>query len=152
MNEVTITTRTTEETIRLGHKLGANLRGGEIIELISDLGGGKTTLAKGITKGAGSRDLVSSPSFTICNEYQCLKFKIYHFDFYRLSEPGIVRRELEEVMDNPNSVIILEWPEVVENVIPKEHIVIRIESPAKDNRDLTIKYTKDLKYLTEGLK
>lgn len=152
MNEVTITTNRAEETISLGHKIGANLRGGEIIELASDLGGGKTSLAKGIVKGAGSQDLVSSPSFTICNEYKCLKFKIYHFDFYRLSEPGIVRRELEEVMNNPSSVIILEWPEVVENVIPKEHIVIQIDSPGKNNRDLTIKYTKDLKYIVAGLK
>jgi tRNA threonylcarbamoyladenosine biosynthesis protein TsaE len=152
MNEVTITTKSSEETTRLGYQLGANLRGGEIIELASDLGSGKTTLAKGIAEGAGCQDLVSSPSFTICNEYICPKFKIYHFDFYRLSDPGIVRRELEEVMGSQTNVIIIEWPEVVESVLPCEHIVIQIKSPDVDNRRLTIKYTKDLKHIAEGLK
>lgn len=152
MNEVTITTNSSEETFNLGVKLGENLKGSEIIELVSDLGGGKTTLVKGLAKGAGSKELVSSPSFTLCNEYICPKFKIYHFDFYRLSDPGIVRRELEEVMGSPGDVIIIEWPEVVDNVIPTEHIVINIQSPDKNERILTIKYPNGLNYLTKGLK
>jgi tRNA threonylcarbamoyladenosine biosynthesis protein TsaE len=152
MHQLTLTTKSSEETVKLGRMLGENLDGGEIIELASDLGSGKTTLVKGIAVGAGSRELVSSPSFTICNEYACSKFKIYHFDFYRLSDPGIVRRELEEVIGSRSSVIIIEWPEVVTNVLPNEHIVIQIKSPGVNSRRLTIKYTKDLKYITKGLK
>src|ERR1700722_299415 len=85
-------------TLVLGRTLGQNLKGGEAIELSSDLGGGKTALVKGLANGAGSQDLVSSPSFTICNQYNTPKFVIYHFDFYRLSDPGIIARELSEVI------------------------------------------------------
>ncbi len=152
MHQLTLTTKSSEETVKLGRILGENLNGGEIIELASDLGSGKTTLVKGIAEGAGSKELVSSPSFTICNEYPCSKFKIYHFDFYRLSDPGIVRRELEEVIGSRSNVIIIEWPEVVESVLPNEHIVIKIQSPDIESRRLSIKYTKDLKYVAKGLK
>src|SRR3989344_5721785 len=88
------------ETENLASKIGRALKGGELIELVSDLGGGKTTFVRGLAKGMGSRDHVSSPTFTICNTYK-VKSKsshaaqeLWHFDFYRLHEAGLIEHEL----------------------------------------------------------
>ncbi|HEY1646074.1 MAG TPA: tRNA (adenosine(37)-N6)-threonylcarbamoyltransferase complex ATPase subunit type 1 TsaE, partial [Candidatus Saccharimonadales bacterium] len=137
-----------EQTFNLGKALGANLIGGEVIELVSDLGGGKTTLTKGIALGAGSQELVSSPSFTICNEYACPKFKIYHFDFYRLNDPGIIKRELAEVIDDPDKVVVIEWPEAVENILPQKLLTVSIKTTEQNAREVTLSYPKELEYLT----
>jgi len=63
----------------------------EIIELRSDLGGGKTTFTQGLAAGAGSKDAVSSPTFTLKKIYRAGELHIYHYDFYRLNEPGILK-------------------------------------------------------------
>src|ERR1700679_221405 len=98
-----------EETIGLAAAIGGRLRGGEVIELASDLGGGKTTFVRGLAQGAGSGDTVSSPSFTLTNQYEAGDLTIYHFDFYRLLEAGIVRDELAEVLADPQAVVVVEW-------------------------------------------
>ena len=135
----------------MGKIIGGNLRGGEVIELLSDIGGGKTTISKGIAEGAGSKDLVSSPSFTLCNEYMTPSFKIYHFDFYRLTEPGIIKQELQEVLNDSKDVTLIEWPDTVENILPTSKIVIQLTSADETKRAITIYYDQDHKYITEGL-
>lgn len=140
-----------EATLALGHQLGQNLKGGEVIELSSDMGGGKTTLVKGLASGAGSKDLISSPSFTLCNQYKAPKFTIYHFDFYRLSEPGIIRRELEEVLGDPKAVVIIEWPAVIEDTLPEDKLSISLQATAENARDIIISSSPHLDYLMEGL-
>jgi len=83
----------------LGAKLGRLLRGGEIIELIGDVGAGKTTLTKGIAAGLGIDEDVQSPSFTISRVYDTpLKLRLAHYDFYRLHDPGIMAGERNETM------------------------------------------------------
>jgi tRNA threonylcarbamoyladenosine biosynthesis protein TsaE len=135
----------------LGQNLGRNLRGGEIIELSSDLGGGKTTLAKAIVEGAGSEDLVSSPSFTICNQYKAKDLTIYHYDFYRLNDPGIMKQELEENIQDDKAVIIIEWPGLVEGVLPKSRLSINIEVTGDDSRQFQLSYTSNIEYLVKDL-
>ncbi|MEI9913482.1 MAG: tRNA (adenosine(37)-N6)-threonylcarbamoyltransferase complex ATPase subunit type 1 TsaE [Candidatus Saccharibacteria bacterium] len=150
-NSLSIISDSTNRTKEIGAQLGSRLKGGEAIELISDLGSGKTTFVKGLADGSGSRELVSSPSFTICNEYACPKFKIYHFDFYRLNDPGIIKRELAEVVDEPSNVIVIEWPTVIENILPLSRLVITISVTKDDKRLIKIDYPKELNYLVEGL-
>ncbi len=140
-----------EETEKLGKKLGKALGGGEVIELISDLGGGKTTFTRGVAAGAGSQDLVSSPTFTISNQYQASKLRLHHFDFYRLHEAGLIEHELAEVLDDPGAVVIVEWSDVVTHVLPKKRLTIKLESNDQDGRKLTFKYPKNLKYLVDEL-
>ena len=136
----------------IGQRLGQNLKGGEVLTLVSDLGGGKTTLTKGIAKGANSQDSVSSPSFTICNEYKTPFFRIYHFDFYRLPDPGIVSLELQEILDsNQKPVVIIEWPLTVEKILPKDYLKIAIEISGPDLRNLVIYYPPTLKHLLKDL-
>ncbi len=140
-----------DQTLNIGKKLGANLKGGEVVELAGDLGSGKTSFVKGLASGAGSKDLVSSPSFTICNEYKASNFKIYHFDFYRLSEPGIIKRELAEALESNDAVIVIEWPAVIENILPDKRIVIKLTPSSESGRQITIDYPKELSYLVRGL-
>ncbi|HEY4964353.1 MAG TPA: tRNA (adenosine(37)-N6)-threonylcarbamoyltransferase complex ATPase subunit type 1 TsaE [Candidatus Saccharimonadales bacterium] len=135
----------------LGQTIGHNLRGGEIIELSSDLGGGKTTLVKAIVEGTGSEDLVSSPSFTICNQYRASNFTIYHYDFYRLTDPGIMKQELEENIADDRAVIIIEWPGIVEGVLPKNRLSIDIEVTGDDARKFHFTFNQDIEYLLKDV-
>lgn len=139
-------------TQELATIIGHNLRGGEVIKLVSDIGGGKTTLVKGVAKGAGSNDHVSSPSFTIRNDYQARNITIAHFDFYRLSEPGIVKDMLREELVNPTTVVIIEWASLVSDVLPVDHITIAIQATGLSSRRLNIDCPDRFAYLFEGAK
>jgi tRNA threonylcarbamoyladenosine biosynthesis protein TsaE len=125
------------------------LRGGETIELISDLGGGKTAFVRGLVQGAGSTDRVSSPSFTLRNEYKTSKFTIYHFDFYRLTEPGIMQEELAETLADHKAVTVVEWADIVEKVLPAERLTITITATGEHSRQLAFQYPASLSYLLE---
>jgi tRNA threonylcarbamoyladenosine biosynthesis protein TsaE len=135
--------------LKLAAKIGSKLKGGEVIELVSDLGGGKTTFVKGLAKGLGSDDEVHSPSFTLSNEYKAGQLKIYHFDFYRLQEPGIMREELAEAVADLTGVVVVEWPEIVEDVLPPARLIIKIKATGENSRLLTFTYPKNLAYLLE---
>ncbi len=122
----------------LAEKIGSRLRGGEVIELVSDLGGGKTTFVRGLAKAIGSEDVVSSPSFTINNVYQGTTLRMYHFDFYRLPEAGILRDELAEILTDPQAVTVVEWGDIVEDVLPADRITIRIAVTGETSRQYRI--------------
>lgn len=128
-------------------KLGANLRGGEVITFASDLGGGKTTLIKSIVAGSGSFGSVSSPTFTICNTYIAPKFSIQHFDFYRLNDPGIMKHQLAEVLSDRQSVVLIEWPATIRSVLPEHTINISIHVTSHSSRKLIIEYPDEFNYL-----
>ena len=115
--------------------------------LISDLGGGKTTLAKGLAQGIGAETPVRSPTFTLHHEYAGDKLTMHHFDFYRLFEPGEMRDELAEVLHDPNNVAVVEWGHIIRDVLPLEHLRIEIKVGADDTRELHITYPERLKYL-----
>jgi tRNA threonylcarbamoyladenosine biosynthesis protein TsaE len=140
-----------ETTEALGQRLGKALRGGEVIELISDLGGGKTTFTRGLARGAGSTNTVASPTFTISKVYDTKKFEIHHFDFYRLSEAGIVADEIAEVVGDPKTVVVVEWGDVVQHVLPQERMSVTIEQTPEGSRLLTFWVPKSLRYLKEAL-
>lgn len=118
-----------------------------MIELISDLGGGKTTFTRGLARGAGSGDKVASPTFTISKVYDAAKFQMHHFDFYRLQEPGIMADELAEITSDPKAVVIVEWADVVQHVLPQERLTIDIKQLPDGSRQLTFAYPKALNYL-----
>ena len=97
-----------DDLLASASKMGSLLRGGEVVELVSDVGGGKTTFVKGLAKGAGSKDHVSSPTYKISNVYKAPDFDIYHFDFYRLPEAGLIEHELADIKDQDDAVIVVE--------------------------------------------
>lgn len=127
--------------------MGAKLKGGEVIELVSDLGGGKTTLTRGIARGAGSNSPVASPTFTISKVYDTTSLTLYHFDFYRLDEAGLMAHELHDALEDPRGVVIVEWGEVVRDVLPKEHLTIHIHKTDSEQRELVCTYPNSMEYL-----
>ncbi|HET9174556.1 MAG TPA: tRNA (adenosine(37)-N6)-threonylcarbamoyltransferase complex ATPase subunit type 1 TsaE [Candidatus Saccharimonadales bacterium] len=140
-----------EQTERLGEALGPRLRGGECLELISDLGGGKTTFVRGLARGVGSPDTVSSPSFTLSNEYRGGSVLLYHFDFYRLNEPGIMRQELKELVTDTEAVTVVEWADIVEDVLPPDTVTITMSATGETSREIACAYPETRAYLFEGL-
>ena len=136
-----------ESTEQLGHDIGTRLRGGEVIELVSDLGGGKTTFVRGLAAGAGSHDAVSSPSFTVSQVYQTDDLSVHHYDFYRLPDAGLIQQELTEVLENDKAVVVVEWAEVVADVLPSERIKIVISAPSQNERTFIIELPEKFAYL-----
>ena len=148
------TSTSPEQTEQLAAKLGVNLRGGEVIELVSDLGGGKTTFTRGLVRATGSNDKVGSPTFTLSREYVAPKFTVAHFDFYRLSEAGIVGDELAEVIDDPGYVTVVEWGDIVHDVLPDKRLTVRLdlEQSGDTVRKISLTYPSELEYLLEGIR
>lgn len=148
---VHVKTESAEETLVLAEHIGRRLRGGEFIELVSDVGGGKTTFVRGLAKGAGSEDHVSSPTFTISKVYAASDFRIVHFDFYRLQQAGLIEHEIQEAIADPRVVVVVEWSEVVRRVLPQDRLVISIDKAGEEERSFVIEYPEGYRYLTEQL-
>jgi len=135
------------DTEAFGEQIGTRLRGGEVIELVSDLGGGKTTFVRGLARGAGSTDTVASPTFTISREYRAKNFTVVHFDFYRLDESGIVAEELREFIGDPQTVVVVEWGDIVEDVLPVKRVSVRLAQVDDDTREIYCKIPSTYSYL-----
>lgn len=146
-----VVTKDAGQTEKLGFHVGQVLRGGEVIELVSDLGGGKTTFTRGLANGAGSKDHVSSPTFTISNVYHADGLTIHHFDFYRLGEAGLMEHELEDVLGQDDQVVVVEWSDVVAHVLPEDRLTINFASDGDEQRTCRLEYPDKLKYLVEKL-
>jgi tRNA threonylcarbamoyladenosine biosynthesis protein TsaE len=144
-------TDSAKETLAVATNIGSRLHGGEVIELISDLGGGKTTFTKGLAEGAGSKDKVHSPSFTIENEYRAAHLTIHHLDFYRLDDPGIMKDELLEILEDESAVVIIEWADIVEDLLPENRLIIKVQTKGESSRQFDFNYPESLSYLLEGL-
>lgn len=127
---------------RLGERLGTMLSGGECIELVGDVGSGKTILTKGIAKGLGVKDTVQSPTFTINRTYENDKgIRLCHYDFYRLSDPGIMADELHESLQDNRTIVVIEWGNAVESVVPDGRLRISFISPSANLRQLDFQGT-----------
>ncbi len=127
-----------EETEKFGLFLGENLRPGDVVCLNGDLGAGKTTLTKSIAKGLGIDDYVTSPTFTIVNEYYG-KTDLYHIDTYRLDDMVDVDYLGFDEYFYSDGVTIVEWAEKIRDALPEEYMEINIKSH-DDKRDLDINY------------
>lgn len=142
-----------KETAQIAKKLAFNISGGEIIEFKSDLGGGKTTFVSSLVAALGSKDHVSSPTFTVSKEYKTKNLRVLHFDFYRLADAGLVANALDEAMLDADTVCLIEWGNKVDAILPKKRLVIAInKDPVKEmSRQFIFKYSNDTKYLIKGL-
>lgn len=150
MSQLQIATGSLEQTIDLAEKIGRNLRGTEVIELVSDLGGGKTQFVKGLAKGIGSLDQVQSPTFTISRIYASRVLEIHHFDLYRLNDPGIIKLELAESMQGKDIVTVIEWADTIQDILPKARMRVFIQTTGDTSREFTIKLSEELEYLLIG--
>lgn len=116
-----------EETLDFGIEVGKRLNGGEVFELIGDVGAGKTTFTKGLAEGLGISDDVQSPTFTVSRVYEARDdLELHHYDFYRLTDPGIMRYDIAESSGDNTVVTVVEWAETVADVLPEDRIVLRL--------------------------
>lgn len=144
-----------DATSAIGEKLGHNAHGSEVFLLVSDLGGGKTTLVKGLARGLGSKDQVGSPSFTLNRQYNCRGgLCLQHFDFYRLHEAGVLGQELDEFLNDEKTVVAIEWGDIVRGNLPSKRLEITIEKTAEDEnkRNISLVFPPELSYLIKGIK
>ncbi len=112
--EITITSHSPQETMELGRKIGAQLRGGEVFAICGPLGSGKTHLIKGIAAGAGAadRESVTSPTFVLVNQYAG-RFDLYHIDAYRLDSIAEFETLGFDDFCYPESVVLIEWADKI---------------------------------------
>jgi len=139
-----------DETLKLGVEFANNAKPGTVIALIGDLGVGKTVFTKGIAKGLGITENVTSPTFTILESYYGGKMPLHHFDVYRIGDV----EEMEEVgFDDcvySEGITIIEWAGIIEEIIPKGTYVVNIAkdlSKGNDYRKITITKTTKEGYL-----
>jgi tRNA threonylcarbamoyladenosine biosynthesis protein TsaE len=128
--------RSPEQTRRIGMRLGAALRPGDVICLQGDLGAGKTTFVQGIARGWGSRDSVSSPTFIIVNVYRRGdKDRLFHMDAYRLdSAPEAEELDLDAML--AQGPLLIEWPERMDGLVPNECLWVMLEHIGEEEREL----------------
>ena len=138
------------QTESFAARIGRRLRGGEIIELQGDVGAGKTTFVRGLTKGIGSSDRVSSPTFTIYQVYKSESMTLYHYDFYRIDDTEIIANELKEIAELSNTSVVLEWSDAVKSVLPKDHITIRLVPTGEESRKITVVVPDKFSYIVEN--
>ncbi len=138
VNELDFISHSPAQTERVGQRLGEQLRQGDVLLLVGTFGVGKTHLVKGIARGLGAEELVTSPSFVLVNEYragpQHRRMPIYHVDLYRIAEEAeLTTIGLEELWAG-DGVCVIEWPERAQAVLPTDHLAIHIQHLSETKR------------------
>ena len=134
-NILSVETNSPEETEKFANSLASILEPGDVICLDGDLGAGKTAFTRGVARSLGIREHITSPTFTIVNEYEG-KMPLYHFDVYRIEDSSeMLEIGFDEYIDG-NGICVIEWAKNIMDIIPPDHI------------DVTIKkdYSKDDSY------
>ena len=131
-------TNSAAETRALGEKLASRLKAGDVVVLEGELGAGKSELARGIARGLGVTETVTSPSFTILNVYESGRCPLYHFDWYRLeSEEELYELGMDEYLGG-DGIAVVEWAERCPDAVPENVLRIRLEVTGGENRRITI--------------
>lgn len=124
------------EMLDFGRQYGEKLEGATVIELVGDVGAGKTTFVRGLAQGIGIKDSLSSPSFTISRIYAGEKLTLTHYDFYRLEDPGLMVEDLAESISDANNITVIEWGQSIANILPPDHKIIEIKYIDEQTREL----------------
>lgn len=126
-----------QEMLALGEQFGRELKN-PVIELVGDVGAGKTTFVRGLAKGLNIKEDITSPSFTISKTYAIPNGQtLIHYDFYRLSDPGLMADDLTENIANHN-IIIVEWADSIADILPENRTRITISYNDDNTREVTI--------------
>ena len=123
------------DTKDLAFEYEKTLQGGEVITLSGDLGAGKTTFTKSLALAMGIEQPVTSPTFTLMNQYQGAKLKLYHFDMYRIEDiDEILETGITEFFGNSDAVCVIEWAENIKSLLPKNTKNITIQKLGETSR------------------
>ncbi len=132
-------TKSDAETILLSEKLGRHAKPGDVFAVTGDLGAGKTVFAKGIARGLGIQDEITSPTFTLLEVYEG-RLVFYHFDLYRIEKKDeFINLNFEEYWE-ANGVSVVEWADKAEGLLPLTSISVYIEYLSENERRITVEY------------
>ena len=127
-----------QEMLNCGREFAKKIKFPMVIELIGDVGAGKTTFTRGLAEGLGVKEPITSPSFTISKSYALPNNKhLVHYDFYRLNDPGLMSEELNESINDQDAITVIEWGESVAGILPEDRIIVKIEYTENGNRIIT---------------
>ncbi|MBN1291029.1 MAG: tRNA (adenosine(37)-N6)-threonylcarbamoyltransferase complex ATPase subunit type 1 TsaE [Candidatus Latescibacteria bacterium] len=130
-------THSEQDTIKVAHEFAETLEPGSVVALIGDLGAGKTVFARGVAKFLEIQEKITSPTFTLINEYNG-KFRLYHMDLYRLNSV----KEIEDLgIDDylyGDGICLIEWAEKLDDRIPPYAITVTLKLIVRDTREITI--------------
>ena len=146
-------THSPEETRAFGERLSKKLQPGDVLFLWGDLGAGKSELTRGLARGLGVTETVSSPSFTILNLYTSGRVPLYHFDWYRLqSSEELYELGMDEYLGG-DGIAVVEWPARCPDAAPEDRLDIWIEQTGDSSRQITLKPQGQFRHLDmeEGL-
>ncbi len=129
--------RSLEETKQLAQNFAKKLRKGDVVLLNGDLGAGKTTFTQFVFAFLGVKEVVNSPTFAILKSYEG-KFTLHHFDTYRISLEEAIEAGFDEVLDDRESVIFIEWSENIQALLPSKVITINIRHIDENTREIEI--------------
>ncbi|MFI3200427.1 MAG: tRNA (adenosine(37)-N6)-threonylcarbamoyltransferase complex ATPase subunit type 1 TsaE [Eubacteriales bacterium] len=134
-------TNSPEETFEVAYELGSTLQAGAVLTLIGDLGVGKTVFTQGLAKGLEIEEPITSPTFTIVQIYEQGRLPFYHFDVYRIGDIEEMDEIGYEDYINRDGVCMIEWANIIEEILPKSYIEVTITKKLEkgfDYRMITI--------------
>ena len=130
-------TSNANETKEIGYRIGQQLINGDIVSLVGPMGAGKTVFVQGVARALNITEAITSPTFTLINEYVG-KLKLYHLDFYRLSSlEEIIWLGVEEILNGPG-ICLLEWGDRASAILPERTIAVKFRFSENDSRLIEI--------------
>jgi len=136
-----LVTKSAEETKNFGKEVASNLEGGEVFALSGELGSGKTTFVQGFAEGLGIKGRIISPTFILMRKYGAGDKDFYHIDLYRLEgnvENEVINLGLSDIWAKSENIVVIEWAEKIEKIIPKSAKWIKFENLGGEKRKITI--------------
>ena len=134
-----IITKSPQATKKLAAEITKKLRGGQILALEGDLGGGKTVFVQGVAKAFGIKENVTSPTFVILKKYKTnKKFNLIHIDLYRIKKTDLETLGFSEFSSNKDNLVIIEWADKIKEILPKNTVWIRFDFVDQNSRLITI--------------
>lgn len=139
-NEQIYLTKTTGQTKNLAQNLAKTLKGGDFLALYGNLGSGKTTFVQGLAEGLGIKRRIISPTFIIVRRYKKDKENFYHIDLYRTETTNdLLGLGIEEIINDKNNIIAIEWAEKMSNLLPKKRIELDFKYLDENTREIKIR-------------
>ena len=139
--QIEVISENAQMTMQIAEKYAKSIKSPVVISLVGDLGAGKTTFTKGFAKGLGVTETVTSPTFTIMNDYKSGRLPLYHFDMYRLNgKDEASNLGFDEYFDlrKLDGVVVCEWAENVSGLLPTLHVEIEFEKIDENKRKIKI--------------
>lgn len=137
-----VRTKNARETQKFGEEFALKIKGGGVVGLYGELGAGKTTFVQGVARGLGIKNRIISPTFVLVRRYKITSSKLqylWHVDLYRLGEIGEAKAiGIEEIMADPNNIVVIEWPEKIETILPRKHWTVRMKTVSEGEREIEI--------------